>query len=265
MLSDQFIYHVTFVGADYVSSNVAHFRNETLLKLKETIKETKSHDFQIDFDVVDTPNHLFPLFSNPAFCTDLIILDMEGILELKGTNPFDVISTISTLAKCTVCRGPGEKTKQRDVILAVGLTTKSDAKLVKLILGTSVNGIYPEGPDFTIDEKVNAIVKLLNHENYIPKRIKEIINPAKKCKNDGGIKLTPRQEQVLSLIRERGSSNKSIGKILKISESAVKLHVSHILKLYGVKIAPSLFCSQIKSNIQVYTILFVTILYHFCF
>lgn len=47
--------------------------------------------------------------------------------------------------------------------------------------------------------------------------------------------LTPRQQQVLKLVCHRGLSNKAIAGILKISESTVKIHVSSILKEYGVK------------------------------
>lgn len=48
-------------------------------------------------------------------------------------------------------------------------------------------------------------------------------------------KLTPRQQQVLRLVCHRGLSNKAIAGILKISESTVKIHISSILKEYGVK------------------------------
>jgi DNA-binding NarL/FixJ family response regulator len=48
-------------------------------------------------------------------------------------------------------------------------------------------------------------------------------------------KLTPRQQQVLKLVCHRGLSNKSIAGILKISESTVKIHISSILKEYGVR------------------------------
>jgi DNA-binding NarL/FixJ family response regulator len=49
------------------------------------------------------------------------------------------------------------------------------------------------------------------------------------------ITLTPRQTQILSLISNRGISNKSIALVLKISESTVKTHVGAIMKRYCVK------------------------------
>lgn len=49
------------------------------------------------------------------------------------------------------------------------------------------------------------------------------------------VPLTTRQNQVLKLVCHRGLSNKAIGNILKISESTVKIHISAILKRYGVR------------------------------
>jgi DNA-binding NarL/FixJ family response regulator len=49
------------------------------------------------------------------------------------------------------------------------------------------------------------------------------------------IKLTPRESQILTLIQDRGVSNKIIAKMLHITESTVKLHITHIFKKYGVK------------------------------
>jgi DNA-binding NarL/FixJ family response regulator len=49
------------------------------------------------------------------------------------------------------------------------------------------------------------------------------------------IQLTGRQQDVAKLISQRGCSNKVIGKVLSISESTVKIHVSAILKAYGVR------------------------------
>lgn len=47
--------------------------------------------------------------------------------------------------------------------------------------------------------------------------------------------LTPRQQEVLSLVCNRGLSNKAIAKVLNISESTVKIHMTSILKAYCVQ------------------------------
>lgn len=49
------------------------------------------------------------------------------------------------------------------------------------------------------------------------------------------ILLTARQEEVAHLVSMKGLSNKQIARQLKISESAVKLHLGNIMKKYGVK------------------------------
>jgi DNA-binding NarL/FixJ family response regulator len=54
-------------------------------------------------------------------------------------------------------------------------------------------------------------------------------------REDKQIQLTNRQQQVLNLILHRGYSNKSIAEAMDISESAIKAHVSVILKKYNVK------------------------------
>ena len=49
------------------------------------------------------------------------------------------------------------------------------------------------------------------------------------------IHLTPRQRQILDIIVTRGVSNKNIARMLHISESTVKLHMSSILKKFGLR------------------------------
>lgn len=47
--------------------------------------------------------------------------------------------------------------------------------------------------------------------------------------------LTTRQREVFELIANRGISNKQIARILSISESTVKIHVSAIMRSYCVR------------------------------
>ena len=49
------------------------------------------------------------------------------------------------------------------------------------------------------------------------------------------IPLTPRQDQILTLLLQRGASNKTIGNLLDITESTVKVHISKILRKYGAR------------------------------
>ena len=49
------------------------------------------------------------------------------------------------------------------------------------------------------------------------------------------IVLTLRERQILDIVVTRGVSNKNIARMLHISESTVKLHMSSILKKFGLR------------------------------
>jgi len=61
------------------------------------------------------------------------------------------------------------------------------------------------------------------------------------------IHLTPREQQVMSLLLSRGSSNKQIGQSLGISESTVKIHMSSLLKKY---------CAQTRTQLMLFATLY---------
>ena len=50
--------------------------------------------------------------------------------------------------------------------------------------------------------------------------------------NAQNIHLTPREMQILSILRTTAPSNKDIARQLKISESTVKLHIGNLLKKF---------------------------------
>jgi len=45
--------------------------------------------------------------------------------------------------------------------------------------------------------------------------------------------LTGRQQEIFAMITRQGLSNKEIGRVLGISDSTVKIHVSHLMRKYG--------------------------------
>ena len=49
------------------------------------------------------------------------------------------------------------------------------------------------------------------------------------------ITLTPRQQEILNLLLKTGASNKHLARTLNISESTVKLHITHIIRKYNVR------------------------------
>lgn len=220
-MSHQSVTYITPKDSNDVASVIAEISNRT----------------GINFTKFKTVGELFTSLSNPRFSTDLVIVDLEGITKVEGTDLFDIISTISTLIKCTVERVKPGKPVKRNIPIAVSAHLNTALDLFKQIAGTDVIGVYPCGPEFTIDEKISALTALIAGQCYVPAAIAEKIKPSKKKKvnKKDSITLTARQAQILQLICDRGASNKVIANTLKISESTVKLHITSVLKKYGVR------------------------------
>ena len=141
----------------------------------------------------------------------------------------EIINMMDTFAKLV---GMANK-----LTITLGLNNDTEYGLVKEAQKLQITGIIPSSDDFGVDECLKGINAQWNNIPYWPKNILEQLPGAKKLNRvkPGEIKLTPRQEQILHLISERGSSNKVIAKTLNITESTVKLHVGLVLKKFGVK------------------------------
>jgi DNA-binding NarL/FixJ family response regulator len=187
---------------------------------------------QFNLDHLTALRDLFPLLAKTGFRIDLIVFDLENLYNDAGTSIFDIISMVSTMSKCTL----DKKTPN----LAVLISNNTTAKVLDSISDTDIKGIIPRSTWLGIAEAEIAIRELLEGRIYMPKHIISIIkNKSKRSKvkpaaMPSGITLTPRQEQIIRLICNHGSSNKVIAKRLNISESTVKLHISAVLKKYGV-------------------------------
>ena len=165
---------------------------------------------------------LFSTINNSQFSTDVIAINIEDFYNVDTINSFDIIQTLFTLMAINNIKAK--------IWAMVGENT--DVSAIKDIMSHNI-GIYPKGLSFTFDEKLLAAQSLLSGEMHVPLKIKEMLKPKKKTQpNDSIISLTHRQQQVLSLIVSRGSSNKVSARNLKISESTVKLHITAILKKY---------------------------------
>ena len=170
---------------------------------------------------------LFAELSNQNNKIDLIIFDLPGLYSINGASIFEIINMVSTLTRSSISASTP--------VLSVLIEEKSCPKMIKGVLGTEIKGFVPKGDWLGPDEAETSIRNLLAGKTHIPKKILQKVRPIKKAPDRDGIKLTTRQEQVLKLICNRGLSNKGIAAILKISESTVKLHISAILKEYGVR------------------------------
>ena len=84
--------------------------------------------------------------------------------------------------------------------------------------------------DFLTDPKTPNLLTKRNFRMPDNGTIKDIYNDFNKNK----VSLTRREEEIAGLIRIRGLSNQQISRQLGIGESAVKVHVSSILKKYNI-------------------------------
>jgi len=114
----------------------------------------------------------------------------------------------------------------------------TDYQVVKKLKKVGIDGIALDFRDWTLEEVNQGAETFLRGESWWPKHIIDRLpganaNPAKV--KPQGIVLTDRQQEVFNLVCRRGLSNKKIAQTLKISESTVKIHVSAILKSYGVR------------------------------
>jgi DNA-binding NarL/FixJ family response regulator len=151
--------------------------------------------------------------------------------ELEYSSALDIVNMVRTL--CKLVDAPS------DILIAVDIGKSTKHETIKMLQKSGIFGIIPRACDFGWDECEKGGNALWSKIPYWPKHILDQLpgaNPAKKLPSvSSEVKLTPRQKQILLLIKERGASNKVIAKTLNITESTVKLHVSIVLRKFGVK------------------------------
>ena len=159
---------------------------------------------------------------------EFLVFHDEMITRTNLSIP-EFIDMITVLDKCTAKPG-GTKLK-----IGVIITTDTPLANIRTMQKTAVTGILLDFRFYSKEEAATSINAFVNNIPYWPKHIINSLPGAVKKPQTPGINLTARQEQVFNLIRERGASNKVIAKILGISESTVKLHVTETLKKCGVR------------------------------
>jgi len=145
-----------------------------------------------------------------------------------STTASEFVSMIETLTKLV--------TPEQNATISVVIEKHTPLATVKELQKLNIAGIVPTTSTFPIEETYRAMDALINKIPYWPKHIMQQLPGAiVKSVTKNSITLTPRQAEIANLITERGVSNKKIASILNITESTVKIHVSAILKAYGVR------------------------------
>lgn len=135
-----------------------------------------------------------------------------------------------------------------EMAIFVSIEPTTSLQIIKQLKKSKVLGISPSGKYWGMQEVATALTALTKRQVHWPKHILDQLPGDKKPKhNTKGISTTPRQQEVLALIKDRGLSNKQIAKSLSISESTVKMHISDMMKKYGVKTRTQLAVMSLDS------------------
>lgn len=183
--------------------------------------------------------HAGTMLWRPMFCStweelgsvlqhhpDMICFQM-GMVSKTGLPVGEFSNMVETLLKLT--------NVNKQIPITVSIDRRTTLTTIKELQKTSILGIVPCYTDFGVDETIKACDALINRIPYWPKYIIEQLPGAVKTVTKNTITLTQRQAEIADLISSRGLSNKKIATALNIAESTVKIHVSAILKAYGVR------------------------------
>lgn len=163
------------------------------------------------------------VLNDPNNCPDLVLFEIQALQQFDKISLTEMVNMIHSISFCSHAK--------KTPILAVMIDELSDKQMIAEIQGTCIKGYVLN----ELEEGKSAISELLAGRTVMPKNILAKFKKEEKSKKADGINLTTRQQQVLKLVCNRGLSNKGIAQVLKISESTVKIHISAILKEYGVR------------------------------
>lgn len=180
------------------------------------------------FIQVDSWSHLINAMCDREITDSItLILFDKSVLSLPGTTTNEIVSAITTMS--TVIG-------KRKITIGIIVHNKCETTFVQSLKKNNINGIVPSIKAFGDANFFDSVNDLLNGQSHWPESC--IIPKIKVSARDSvayGIRLTARQTEIMHLVSSRGLSNKKIAQILNISESTVKVHISSILKAYGVR------------------------------
>jgi len=200
--------------------------NQSSTKLVKPI----SNDLQKIVDKLDVCQTWAELITAMTSCNSSLklLIVHKTSLEVPNTTVNEIVDSIATVASLV------QSTPK--VLTAVIVDEPCQPAFVQTLKKSSVAGIVPCIEQFGAGDFVHSVTKLIAGESvwdekYVLPKVKVTTRHA----TDYGIRLTNRQKDIMQLIANRGLSNKKIAQVLNISESTVKVHISAILKAYGVR------------------------------
>jgi DNA-binding NarL/FixJ family response regulator len=157
-----------------------------------------------------------------------LVLIHQDMAKDTGVSVTEFIAMLRTMIKMNTGCNPA---------IAISIEKDCTLELIKEFKNLDISGLVPHVVSYGIDRAMIAINLLLIGKQSWPRDIIDELMQSKKVTKlvRPNIHLTARQQQVMDLVCHRGLPNKTIANMLKITESTVKIHVSAILKEYGVR------------------------------
>lgn len=151
-----------------------------------------------------------------------VIFDIDAVYRNGGTVS-EFMMMLETMIKYAAA--------PRKINIAISINGNTSINTIKEIQKTNIRAIVPSPMAWAEEEARDAVATLIADQRYFPKHvIDQLLGKAKKLTNKNSRSLTDRQQEVFDLIANRGLSNKQIARVLSISESTVKIHVSAVMK-----------------------------------
>lgn len=177
---------------------------------------------------IDSIPSLYQNICDQNFWTELIIIDLQKFLDIDDMEIIDQITGIGLTMRS---QEPTWKLRMALIVDSAANTTLV-RRLQKLpeVMGIALTTDTQD----TIQE---CLQSWLLGQRYTTHTVEKMLKRQRKNIDTapGQIVLTDRQKEILDMISTKGFSNKAIAKVLRITESTVKLHVSAILKKYCLK------------------------------
>lgn len=151
-----------------------------------------------------------------------------NVRQFEKSSLIETISMFETLANLIGCG--------KDMTITLGVHRDTETSFIRAAQKTRILGIVPASTDFGLAETMKGLDAQWSGIPYWPRHIIDQLSGAKKIKiRPSSVVLTPRQQQIFDIVVSRGCSNKHIAKLMGISESTVKLHLSNIFKKFSVR------------------------------
>jgi len=208
----------------WVSSTKSKNSQANELKSIVSVADNLKQLSNIEVTIAPTWAALIELMQDNNRNNMLVVFRLD-FLERENMMLGEVLTMLSSLTKFV---------STKTINIAVVVPSACDADLIAQLKRNEVLGIIPGMRFFDHSDTVEAYERLRRGQSHWPAVAIEA--PMKRyVRKKKGVDLTKRQSEIFVLIAKRGLSNAKIAEILKISEYTVKIHVSAILRRYGVK------------------------------